>query len=148
MIGIISSAMIPFLVFFIVLYGFYKKIDVYDVFIDGCKESFDLILNMFPCLLAMFLGVNIFLNSDILTGLFQVLDSLAILNHLFESFGPDSYIGILGSVIQGSTDTTFYILTLYFGSVGIYKIRYSLWAGLCADFIGVIVSVIVVQLLF
>ena len=79
---------------------------------------------------------------------FSGSSSLAILNHLFESFGPDSYIGILGSVIQGSTDTTFYILTLYFGSVGIYKIRYSLWAGLCADFIGVIVSVIVVQLLF
>ena len=74
--------------------------------------------------------------------------SLAILNNLFSDFGPDSFIGRLGSVIQGSTDTTFYVLTLYFGSVGIKKIRYSLWAGLFADVVGIITSIMVVHFFF
>ena len=74
--------------------------------------------------------------------------SLAILNNLFSDFGPDSFIGRLGSVIQGSTDTTFYVLTLYFGSVGIKKIRYSLWAGLFADVVGIIASIMVVHFFF
>ena len=74
--------------------------------------------------------------------------SLAFLNSIFDSFGPDSFLGRLGSVIQGSTDTTFYIITLYFGCIGIKKIRYSLWAGLFADLIGVISSILIVNFLF
>ena len=72
--------------------------------------------------------------------------SLAILNNIFLNYGPDSFIGRLASTIQGSTDTTFYVLTLYFGSVGIKKIRYSLLAGLFADLIGIIASIIIVKL--
>lgn len=128
---------------------------------------------MFPCLLAMILGVNILINSDVLELSFQFLkplleiirmplevfpmviarpisgsSSLAILNTILKECGPDGYIGTLASVIQGSTDTTFYILTLYFGSIGIHKIKYALWAGLAADLISVITSIIVVNLLF
>ena len=74
--------------------------------------------------------------------------TLAILNYIFEVSGPDSFIGRLASIIQGSTDTTFYIITLYFGCVGIKKIKYALWAGLFADLIGITASLIIVQLLF
>ena len=173
MLGMIYSLIIPLMVLGIVLYGIIKKVNVYDVFIDGAKESFDMVLSMFPNLLAMILGINIFLKSNLLTSVikfinpvlesiklpYQVLpmalirpisgsSSLAFLNNIFSEFGPDSFLGKLGSVIQGSTDTTFYIITLYFGCIGIKKIRYALWAGLFADLIGIISSVIIVNLLF
>ena len=74
--------------------------------------------------------------------------SLAILNNIFENFGPDSFAGRLASVIQGSTDTTFYILTLYFGSIGIKKIRYALWAGLFADLLGILSAIFLVNIMF
>ena len=74
--------------------------------------------------------------------------SLAVLNTIVENYGPDSFVGRLASVIQGSTDTTFYVLTLYFGSIGIKKIRYSLWAGLFADIIGITSAIIIVNIMF
>lgn len=163
----ISNLVIPFLILIVIVYAIRKKVDIYDVFIDGAKESFPMILKMFPCLLAMILGVNIFLKSGVIISLFRFISfipneiipmilmrplsgtsSLAILTNIYESFGPDGFIGTLASLIQGSTDTTFYVLTLYFGSVGIKKIRYSLWAGLFADLVAIVVSLIVVNLLF
>jgi spore maturation protein B len=157
----------------VIFYGLKKKIDIYDTFIDGAKESFDLVFTMFPCMLAMIFGLNIFLKSGILNYIFYILKpivnlfnipievfpmmilrpisgsaSLAILNNLFENYGPDSLIGILSSIIQGSTDTTFYVLTLYFGSIGIRKIKYSLWAGLFADLIGILSAILVVKIFF
>lgn len=171
--GAISSAMIPLLVFFIIGYGLYKRVDVYDVFIEGSKESMDLVIHMFPCLLAMILGINILINSNVLEAFFHFMEpllewirlpsvvfpmamirpisgssSLAILNSILQTMGPDGYVGKLASVIQGSTDTTFYILTLYFGSVGITKIRYALFAGLFADLISLIASIWIVNILF
>ena len=74
--------------------------------------------------------------------------ALAILNNLFQEYGPDSLIGRIASVIQGSTDTTLYVLTLYFGSVGIKKIRYAMYVGLIADLIGIISAIVIVNLLF
>ena len=169
----ISSFIIPLLVFFIVLYGIYKKVNVYDTFVDGAKESFEMIFTIFPYLLGMMLAINLFLHSNILSNLSNLISplldligvpfdivpmaimrpisgnsSLAILNNIFLNYGPDSFIGRLASTIQGSTDTTFYVLTLYFGSVGIKKIRYSLLAGLFADLIGIIASIIIVKLVF
>ena len=70
--------------------------------------------------------------------------SMVIMTEIFSKFGPDSFMGMLASVLQGSTDTTFYVITLYFGSVGITKIRYALKAGLFADLIGIIASFIIV----
>ncbi|MEG0138358.1 MAG: spore maturation protein [Bacilli bacterium] len=173
MINYLSTLIMPLLIFLVILYGIYKKTNVYDDFIDGVKESFSLTKSMFPCLLSMILGINIFVNSGFLsaflsmfTEIFQFLkipldivplalmrpisgsSSLALLNDLFINHGPDSYIGRLGSVIQGSTETTFYVLTLYFGSIGIKKIKYALWAGLFADLIGIIVAIIVVKMIF
>ncbi len=173
MLTAISNLIIPIIVLFIVFYGIVKQVNVYDVFISGAKESFDMVFSLFPSLLAMILGINIFLKSNLLNTLinfikpilvlikipYQILpmalirpisgsSALAFLNNIFESFGPDSFIGKLGSVIQGSTDTTFYIITLYFGCIGIKKIRYALWAGLFADLIGIISSILIVKLMF
>ena len=144
----ISQLIIPLMVLGIILYGIKKKINIYDVFVEGSKESYEMVLTMFPCMLAMIFGVNIFIKSGILEYIFShfklILDilkmpleiipmaimrpisgrsSLAILNNILETMGPDSFAGRLASVIQGSTDTTFYVLTLYFGSIGIKKIR-------------------------
>lgn len=169
----ISNLIIPLMVLFIIIYGIKKKVNIYDEFLTGSTESFGMILKIFPCLLAMILGINIFLKSGLLNIITNILkpffdlikipiqvfpmmimrpisgtSSLAILNNLFETFGPDSIIGILGSIIQGSTDTTFYVITLYFGSIGIKKIRYALWAGLFADLIGITASIIITNILF
>lgn len=169
----ISSLIIPIMVLSVVIYGIYKKVNIYDVFIEGAKESFEMIFTIFPYLLGMMLAINLFLHSNILSNLSNLISplldligvpfdivpmaimrpisgnsSLAILNNIFLNYGPDSFIGRLASTIQGSTDTTFYVLTLYFGSVGIKKIRYSLLAGLFADLIGIIASIMIVKLVF
>jgi spore maturation protein B len=73
--------------------------------------------------------------------------SLALMNDIFIKYGVDSFLGRLASVIQGSTDTTIYVLTLYFGVVGIKKIKYAMWVGLAADLIGIIASVVTVNIL-
>lgn len=73
--------------------------------------------------------------------------ALAILTNIFQVHGPDSFFGVLGSILQGSTDTTFYILTIYFGTIGVKKIKYALTAGVIADIICIIISIIIVNLI-
>lgn len=171
-INYISNLIVPGMVLFIILYSF-RRVDVYDSFVEGAKNSIGMIKSLFPTMLAMILGVNIVINSGLLNFLinifkpvFDVINvpseimpialirpisgsaSLAILNDIFEKFGPDSFVGLLASVMQGSTDTTFYVITLYFGSIGIKKIKYAMWAGLFADLVGIISSVIIVRMLF
>ncbi len=168
----ISNILIPLLVLGVVLYGIIKKVDVYDVFIEGAKEGINIGISIFPYMLGMILGINILLKSNFLDVIFNFLKplfdfidipidilpmallrpvsgsaALSILNNILTNYGPDSFIGRLASTIQGSTDTTIYILTLYFGTVGIKKIRYSLWAGLIADLGGIVVSIIAVTLI-
>lgn len=173
MINFLSNLIIPLMVLVILIYAINKKVNVYDAFVDGSTESFSMILTLFPCLLAMILGINIFIESGLLNTILQLLRplliflkipieiipmaimrpisgnaTLAILNNLLENHGPDSLIGIMASVIQGSTETTFYVLTLYFGSVGIKKIRHAMWTGLLVDLIGIIASISIVLLFF
>ena len=161
------------MVIFIIVYGYTKKVDVYDTFIVGVKESFGMITSLFPTFIAMILAINLFINSGFLEFILSFLSkflifkrvpleilplaivrpisgsaSLAYLNNIFSTHGPDSFIGLLGSVIQGCTDTTLYVISLYFGCIGIKKIRYSLFASLFADLVGIIASIIIVNLLF
>lgn len=169
----VSNLIIPCMVAFVLIYGGLKKVDVYDSFTEGAKESFPMILTMFPSMLAMVFGVNIFIKSGFLEFCLSFMDpflsilkipieiltlsimrpisgssALALLNTILETFGSDSFSGLLASIIQGSTDTTFYVLTLYFGSIGIKKIRYSLVAGLLADLAGIVTAFIVANLFF
>ena len=169
----ISNLFIPFILVFVISYGLFKKTNVYESFISGVKDGFPLIMKMFPSLLAMILAINVFTNSGIVEDFFSFLKpalallnipfdilpiaimrpisgsfGLALLNDLYTQYGPDSFISVLSSVIQGSSDTTIYIITLYFGTIGIKKIKYSLWAGLLADMVEVILSLIIVPLFF
>jgi len=170
---LLSNLFIPLIVLVVIIYGYKKKINVYDSFIEGAKESFEMILNMFPAVLAMVFGVNIFINSGIVDSFFTFLKplfilidiplqilpvavmrplsgsfGLALLNDMYAQYGPDNIISVMASVIQGASDTTLYILTLYFGTIGIKKIKYALLVGLLCDLISVIVSISVVNLFF
>lgn len=172
MIQFLSNAIIPIIILVIIIYGVKKKVNIYDDFIEGAKESIELAINLFPSMLAMIFGVNIFLKSGVIDVFFNKLSNffsfikipyqilpmmvmrpisgssaLAILTNIFENYGPDSFLGVLGSILQGSTDTTFYILTIYFGTVGVKKIRYALKAGIITDIICIIVSIIIVNLI-
>lgn len=168
-----SNLILPLLVLIVVFYGYRKGLDVYSCFIEGAKEGMVLTVKIFPYLLAMMLAVNIFVESNVLDVLYRLINpflshfdidpnilpvgilrpisgtsTLALINNIFQTSGPDSMLGRTVSTIQGSTDTTFYVLTLYFGSVGIRDSRYALPVGLFADAIGIISSIILVKLLF
>ena len=169
----ISKLMIPIFVFTVIIYGLKKKVFIYDVFLEGAKEGLVTAFNIFPSIIAMVFAINIFLNSNILEYVFKFLQpiltslnlplqilpmafvrpisgtaSLAIMNDIFNNFGPDSFIGRLASTIQGCTDTTIYVLALYFGRIKITNTRYALSTGLFADLIGIIASFIIVSLVF
>ena len=170
---LISNLFIPIRVLVVIIYGSYKKVNVYDSFVSGAKEGLPMVCSMFFSLLAMIFGVNIFLNSGIIDYFFDFLKpflmlvhipaevlpvaimrplsgsfGLALLNDLYKLYGPDSFISVLASVIQGSSDTTIYVITLYFGTIGIKKIRYALWVGLLTDLFMVLLSLIIVPLFF
>ena len=151
-------------------YAFFKKSDVYSDFVEGSKESFQMIYNLFPTLLAMLIGINFLIESNIFNLIASLItkfidipsaivplallrpisgsSALAILNNIYLNYGPDSYVGKLASVIQGSTETTLYVLSLYFSVVGIKKIKYALKVGLIADLIGIVTAIFVVKLFF
>ena len=168
-----TNFIIPSIVFFIIGYGFYKNIDIYDTFLEGVKEGLHISLKIFPTIFAMLIAVNIFIKSNLLSNLVTILDpflniihfpkeilplaimrpisgssSLIIMNDILKTYGPDSFLGRVASVIQGSTDTTIYILSLYFSSIGIKKTKYALPVGLLADLCGIILSIIIINLLF
>ena len=161
---IISIIILPIIVLTIIIYGYKKKVNIYESFLKGVLEGLKTSLNIFPSILAMIFAVNIFIGSGLLNDMFKGAygdiasmlflrpisgnASLAIMNSIFEKFGPDSNMGRLASSIQGSTDTTFYVLALYFASIGIKKTRYALKVGLFADMIGILMSFILVYLFF
>ena len=165
----ISKFILPFFILIIIMYALVKKTDLYNSFLNGIKEGIKLSLNIIPALIAMVFAVNIFLDSHFLFKLFSLFSkinipteilamcflrpisgsaTLAILSDIYLKYGPDSFVGYLSSVIQGCTDTTIYVLALYFGSIKIFKTRYALKVGLFADFIGIFIAIILSFLLF
>lgn len=171
--NMLSKIVIPLFVVLVIMYGFKKKINVYDSFLEGAKEGLYITFNIFPAVIAMVFAINIFLDSNFIyfflnsfKNIFAYLNipleimpmallrpvsgtaSLAIMNDIFIKFGPDSYLGRLASILQGCTDTTIYVLALYFSSIGIKKIRYSLAVGLFADLVGITVAFLLTMILF
>jgi len=164
------------LVVLIIIGGMLKKINVFDAFIDGAKGGFDVILKIIPYLVGMLVAIRVFRDSGALgylvdglswviglTGVdtaftpalpvaimkpFSGSGARGLMIDVMKSNGPDSFVGKLASTFQGSADTTFYIIALYFGSVGIKKIRYALWAGIFADIIGVIIAILIGYVFF
>lgn len=172
----ISRWAIPFLLLIIPLIAFLRKVPVYESFVTGAEEGFKTGIRILPFLIGMLVSIRIFVDSgalEILAKLLQPifvlfgLDSeltaiiplavmrplsgsgaLGVATQLINQYGPDSFIGRLASTLQGSTDTTFFVLTVYFGSVGIKKYRYALKLGLMADVIGLIASIWIVHMMF
>ena len=166
-----SHFVIPIVVLIILVYGIYKKRNIYEDFLDGAKEGFSLMYAIIPAILAMTFAINIFLKSNVISLPLIIIKpfikaipmeiipmcilrpisgtaTLAILNNIYSLYGVDSFMGRLSSTIQGCTDTTIYVLALYFGSIKVFKTRYALYVGLFADIIGIIMSIIIVSLVF
>lgn len=165
-----SDYILPLIVLIIILYGIVKRVDLYEAFIEGSKDSFKMSLTIFPNLLAMILSVNILVNSGILEDLINFLlpflrvpievislmimrpisgnATLALLNTIYTKYGVDSFYSLLGSTIQGCTDTTLYVLALYYGSVAIKNTKYALKVSLLADVVGITTSILICYLLF
>ncbi len=169
----ISVWAIPFLIGFIPLYGWIKGVKVYEVFVEGAEEGFRMAVRMIPFLVGILVALNIFESSGAMDALIRVLSgplsalgvpapvvplllvrplsggaALGITTGLLHHYGADSFVGRLASTVQGSTDTTFYVVTLYYGSVAIKKIRYSLTVALIGDAAGFIAAVFICHQLF
>jgi spore maturation protein SpmA len=173
---VFGNGLLIFIIVLIILGGAYKKVSVFDAFIEGAKQGFDVIVKIIPYLVAMLVAIRVFRDSGamgyILNGITYLIQltgvntefigalPVAIMKPLsgsgargmmldiFQTQGADSFVGKLASIFQGSADTTFYIIALYFGSVGIKKIRYALWAGIFADIIGVIIAIFIGYIFF
>lgn len=159
-----------------ILGGLLKKINVFEAFIDGAKSGFETSVKIIPYLVAMLVGISVFRSCGALgylnEGLRWIVSHLnvdtrfvdampvaymkplsgsgsrAMMINTMQTFGPDSFAGRLGCVFNGSADTTFYIVALYFGSVGIKRSRYAIPAGLIADLAGIIAAILVTYLFF
>ena len=168
-----SKIVIPFFILLIIIYGFKKNINIYDSFLEGAKEGLNIAFSIFPSIIAMVFAINIFLDSNFIISLLNLIKplfnffnipieimpmaflrpisgtaTLAILSDIFLKYGPDSYLGRLASVLQGCTDTTIYVLALYFGSIGIKNGRYALLVGLFSDLVGIIMAFILTSIFF
>ena len=164
------------LITFFIVYGAYKKLNAFEVFIEGAKEGFQVAIKIIPYLVAILVSIGIFRTAGgmeliskgigSLVALFgantDFVDALptafmkplsgsgarGMMLDAMKTFGPDSFTGKLASTFQGSTDTTFYILAVYFGSVGIKNSRYAVTAGLIADLAGIIAAIFIAYLFF
>ena len=173
----IASNLLLFLIPVVFIFGgLLKKINVFEAFIDGAKSGFETSIKIIPYLVAMLVGISVFRSCGALgylnEGLRWVISHLnldtrfvdampvaymkplsgsgsrAMMINTMQTFGPDSFAGRLGCVFNGSADTTFYIVALYFGSVGIKRSRYAIPAGLIADLAGIIAAIFVTYLFF
>lgn len=167
-----SNIAMPLMILIIVGYGVIERKKVFDIFLDGAKDGIKVVLNIFPTLVGLFVAIGALRSSGVidliisfLTPMFNVLkfpteilplalirpisgsSSIAVATDIMKNFGVDSNIGIIASVIMGSTETTIYTIAVYTSSVGIKKTRFVLWAALIADFIGMVTSVIVCRLM-
>jgi len=168
----ISVWAIPVMILGIVAFGYFKKVKVYESFTEGAKEGFTTSIMIIPFLVAMLVAIGIFRASgamDILTSFLAPVAKLigmpsevlpmalmrplsgggaqGIMTDLFKTYGPDSFIGRVAATMMGSTETTFYVLAVYFGSVAVKNTRHALPAGLTADFVGLVTAVIVVRII-
>ncbi|NLC63586.1 MAG: spore maturation protein [Thermoanaerobacterales bacterium] len=171
--GASSNWVLPMMIFLVFFYASIKNVRIFEVFVEGATEGFMLSIKLLPYLIGIYVAIGIIRESggvDILVKLLspvlQVIKAptealflavvrtlsgpaaLGMMLEVFDSHGPDSFMGRLASTITGSTDTTFYIVAVYFGSVGIKKTRYAIPVGLMADFAGFAAAVYIVSKLF
>ncbi len=168
--SLIGNLTLMSIIMIFLVYGVYKKVDVYDAFIDGAKQGFSIAINLIPYLLAMLVAIGLLRHSGALDGALSLIQSLvewfgwntdfiqalptalmkplsgsgarAMMLETMNTFGVDSFPATLAAIMQGSTETTFYVLAVYFGSVGIRHVRHAIGCALLADFAGISVAII------
>lgn len=166
-INYISNMAVPATILIIIVYGLIEKKQVFDIFLDGAKEGLQIVVNIFPTLLGLFLSINVLRASGIIDVITKIVlpflnllkipseilplallrpisgsASMAVATDIMNSYGVDSLIGLICSTIMGSTETTLYTIALYTSAVKIKKTRFVLIAALLADFAGMITSVV------
>ena len=167
-----TEALIPAAVTALCVYGLYRRVDIFASFVEGVKEGILTLKLIAPTMIALLVAVGTLRASgalDALAGLIRPLaqkvgfpaelvpmgllrpvsgtGATALLTGIYESSGPDSFVGRCASVVAGSTETTFYAVTMYYGAAGIKRIRHTLFSALLADFTAIVVSVVTVGLL-
>ncbi len=173
LVDLISLWAIPVMLVGIPLYGLLRGVKVYETFVDGAKEGFDVAVRIIPFLVAILVAIGMFRASgamDLLTeslrpiltavgfppeafplAVFRSLTgsgSLALMTDMVTTHGPDSLLGRISATMYGSSETTFYVLAVYFGAIGVKKTRHAVPAALIADLVAVIASVAVCYWLF
>ena len=173
MINLLSLYALPFIILVILTVGIVKKVPVYEEFTCGAKDGFKVAVNIIPYLVAIIVCISMFRASGAMDSIAKVLapvlnlchipvDSIPVMitrslsgsatlglfTDIAHKFGPDAYVTKLCAVIVGSSETTFYVLSVYFGSIGIKKFRYALIVGLLADAIGIIGAILVCSWFF
>ncbi|WP_217585398.1 spore maturation protein [Lentibacillus saliphilus] len=169
----ISTWFIPCFILLVLIIATWKRIPSYELFVEGGKEGIKMAISILPFLVGMLVAISILRSSGALEAFINLISpllsiigvppdiiplalvrpisgtaALGMTTEIVGTHGPDSFIGRLASTMQGSTDTTLYILTVYFGAIGIRKMRYALKVGLVADLIGIIASIIIVTIVF
>lgn len=173
---VMSNGIILLIFFAIVAGAIYKKINIFDAFIDGAKEGFNVCVKIIPYLVGMLIAISLLRTSGVFDVIIDGMKWLASASHLdtrfvdglptalikplsgsgargmmvdtMKTFGADSFAGKLSAILQGSSDTTFYVIAVYFGAVGIKNTRYTVGCMLLADLVGVITSIILAYLFF
>ncbi len=168
-----SNIVMPIMIIIIVLYGVIERKKVFDIFLEGAKDGIKVVFNIFPTLVGLFVAIGALRSSGIIDLIANFLapflkivnfpteilplalirpisgsSSIAVATDIMKSFGVDSNIGLIASVIMGSTETTVYTIAVYTSAVGIKNTRFVLWAALFADFVGITTSIIVCKFLF
>lgn len=161
----VSDILLPVLILLVFVYAFFKKSDSYNSFLEGAKDGLLLFINIYPTMLAMSFAINLLRTSHVLEFFSNLLGNLlpfipssiiplaifrpfsgsatlALLVDIYTNIGVDSFDGIMASIIQGSTDTTFYVISLYFAHVQIKHIKNSLSIGLIADLAGISAAIL------
>jgi spore maturation protein B len=169
----VSVWAIPVLLVFIPLVGLIRKVKVYDVFVDGAKEGFDVAVKIIPFLVGILVAIGMFRGSgamELLTSALRPImtatgfpsdlmplailrtltgsGSLAFATDLIKTNGPDSLIGRMAATMYGSSETTFYVLAVYFGAVGVKKTRHAIPAALFGDLVAAIATVAICMWMF
>ena len=172
-INLVAIFAVPLILLLFLGWGVVKKVKVYEVFVEGAKDGFNTAVRIIPYLVAMLMAIGVFRASgamDFVTGLLAPITnligmpaetlpmaimrplsgsgSLGIMTELMKAHGPDSFIGVLASTMYGSSETTFYVLAVYFGSVNIKNTRHALPAGLIADGFGMLAALVICRILF
>lgn len=168
----ISASAVPMVILLIIVYGMVEKNKVFDTFIEGAKEGIDIVIGIFPTLIALFVAIGVLRSSGVLDLIIKLIGpitdlfgmpreimplailrpisgsaSMAVATDIMKNYGTDTLIGLITSTLMGSTETTLYTIAIYTSVVKIKKTRFVLAAALIGDLIGTITSVVIWRIL-